>query len=237
MPITTRERTNNIYELPSYGIAEAAHYLGIPVATLRSWALGRPYPAKGQNKFFNPIILPPTSQRIHQLSFMNLVEAHVLNAIRRHHKVLLSKVRKAIAYLRDQYPSKHPLADQKFETDGMDLFIDKYGTLINISQDGQLAVRQLLERYLSRVERDPHGIPIKLYPFIRKGIPDEPKNIVIDPAICFGRPVLAGTGIATLIIAERYKAGETIDELAEDYAHPKLQIEDAIRCELQLEAA
>ena len=30
--------------MPAYGIAEAAHYLRIPTATLRSWVHGRYYP-------------------------------------------------------------------------------------------------------------------------------------------------------------------------------------------------
>jgi uncharacterized protein (DUF433 family) len=49
--------------------------------------------------------------------------------------------------------------------------------------------------------------------------------------------VLAGTGIPTAIVAERYKAGESIDELAEDYGRSRKEIEEAIRCELWLEAA
>ncbi len=51
-----------------------------------------------------------------------------------------------------------------------------------------------------------------------------------------GRPVLVGTGIPTAILAERYKAGESIDELALDYGCDRLQIEEAIRCELRLVA-
>ena len=52
-----------------------------------------------------------------------------------------------------------------------------------------------------------------------------------------GERVLVGTGIPTAIVAERYKAGESIDELAEDYGRSRNEIEEAIRCELWLEAA
>ena len=65
----------------------------------------------------------------------------------------------------------------------------------------------------------------------------EPKVVVIDPRISYGRPVLAGTGIPTAVVAERYKAGESIDELAEDYGRSRKEIEETIRCELWLEAA
>ncbi|MBI1923990.1 DUF433 domain-containing protein, partial [Candidatus Poribacteria bacterium] len=167
------------------------------------------------------------------LSFMNLVEVHVLSAIRRQYDVRLNKVRSALDYLNEQYQSKHPLADGKFETDGIDLFIERYGQLIDISRSGQLAMRSLLEAHLRRIDWDSSGCASRLYPFIRKQNVQEPKVIVIDPFISFGRPVLVGTGIPTAVIADRYKSGESIDELADDYGRHRLEIEEAIRCELQ----
>lgn len=223
-------------ELPAYRLPEAAHYLRIPLATLRSWVVGRYYPTTTERRFFRPIINPPDRNRLF-LSFINLVEAHVLDAIRREQEIPLEKVRRALDYLRRQFPSRHPLADQRFETDGLDLFIQKYGKLINISADGQLAMRTLLEAHLRRIERDETGLAVRLFPFTRKRQLDEPKVVVIDPYVSFGRPVLVGTGIATAVIAERYKAGESVDQLAEDYDRARLEIEEAIRCELEVEAA
>lgn len=166
------------------------------------------------------------------MSFINLVEAHVLTAVRREHEISLPKVRKAISYLREKLGSSHPLADDYFSTDGLDLFVVKYGQLINVSREGQLAMRSVLETFLSRVKRDRGGKPSKLYLFTRRGDPDEPLAVVVDPAVSFGRPVLEGTGIPTEILAQRYKAGDSLDELAEDYARPKPEIEEAIRYEL-----
>ncbi len=236
------ERKDNVSEprdpreLGAYGLLEAAHYLNIPASTLRSWVVGRSYPTGSGLRFFAPLI-PLADQRDRLLSFVNLVEVHVLDAIRREHAVALPKVRQAIAYLRTRFPSKHPLANHRFETDGLDLFVRKYGQLINASRSGQLAMRQLLEAHLRRIERDPAGFPVRLYPFTRKRQPEEPRVVVIDPYISFGRPVLVGTGIPTATIADRYKAGESIDELAQDYGRPRLEIEEAVRCELQFEAA
>ncbi len=68
-------------------------------------------------------------------------------------------------------------------------------------------------------------------------IKEEPRTVVIDPRVSFGRSVLAGTGIPTAIIAERYKAGESVDALADDYGRKRVEIEEAIRCELALDAA
>ncbi|MBI2349965.1 MAG: hypothetical protein HYV00_00505, partial [Deltaproteobacteria bacterium] len=202
MGVHIKDKRRDLRGMPAYGINEAAHYLGIPKATLRSWVLGRPYPTDTGERFFRPIIeLPDKEQQL--LSFENLVEAHVLDAIRRVHGVTFWRVRKAMEYLKTKLASKHPLAEQKFATDGVDLFVEVFGQLVNISQEGQLAIKELIEAYLQRVERDSIGAPIRLYPFTRERKPDEPKIIVIDPSVSFGRPVLVGTGIATTIIAQR----------------------------------
>ncbi len=55
---------------------------------------------------------------------------------------------------------------------------------------------------------------------------------MIDPGIALGRPVLAGTGIPTPVLAERSKAGDSIQDLASDYECERDLIGEAIRCEL-----
>ena len=130
-------------ELPAYSITEAARYLRMPEATLRSWVVGRPYPTTDGRRFFRPVIhLPGTGHPV--LSFVNMVEAHVLDAIRRQENIALHKVRTAVDFLERQYHSRHPLVEHQFETDGLDLFIQKAGLLINLSQAGQLAMREVV---------------------------------------------------------------------------------------------
>lgn len=219
-------------EIPNYGIAEAAHYLRVAEATLRSWVLGREYPTKAGDREFRPLIRlaqrePPL------LSFINLVEAHVLDAIRRHHRLPLRTVRAALEYVAREFGSRHPLAQQQFETDGVNLFIQRVDKLINVSQDGQLAMRELLKSHLQRIEHDEAGLAIRLYPFTRPDHAQQPRVVVIDPRMSFGRPVIAGTGISTTVIAERYVAGESMVELAKDYGRELSEIEEAVRCELR----
>jgi uncharacterized protein (DUF433 family) len=213
----------DVRELPAYGIAEAAHYLLVPRATLRSWVVGMSYGSDGERRFFKPVIQP--------------AEAHVLAAIRRKHRVDMPSVRRTIAFLKKEFGSPHPLADHKFETDGVDLFISHYGDFISVSQGGQLAVRDLLKAHLRRIDRDDKGFPLRLYPFTRVDENDQPKNVVIDPFISFGKAVITGTGVSTDIVAERFKAGESADELAHDYGCGREKIEEAIRCELSLAEA
>jgi uncharacterized protein (DUF433 family) len=219
-------------EVPAYGPSEAARYLGMPLSTLRSWAFGQSYRSGEEKRPFHPVIRPPRAREA-RLSFVNLVEAHVLDALRRRHSISLQKVRVALGFLGRQFPSPHPLADQQFETDGVDLFVQKYGQLINASRDGQLEMGRVIRMYLKRVERDEHGLASALYPFTRSHPHESPRLVVIDPRVSFGRPVLAGTNIRTGVIAERFKAGDAIATLVEDYGRPQEEIQEAIRCELE----
>jgi uncharacterized protein (DUF433 family) len=227
--------TSDLRAAPAYGFAEAAHYLRIPVNTLRNWVHGWHYDTATGEKRSKPLIQLP-QRGVPSLSFFNLVEAHVLDAIRREHCIPMDKVRKALDYVQKHFPSKHPLAEQRFETDGIQLFVSQFGNLISASEAGQLALREVLAGHLRRVEHDSSGLAMRLYPFTRKRTLDEPKIVVIDPRFSFGRPFLAGTGVPTNIIAERYKAGESIDDLADDYGCERPHIEEAVRCELALAA-
>jgi hypothetical protein len=56
------------------------------------------YRSNGVTRSFRPIIALP-DRHASLLSFVNLVEAHILDALRREHEVPLQKVRKAINYL------------------------------------------------------------------------------------------------------------------------------------------
>jgi uncharacterized protein (DUF433 family) len=66
---------------------------------------------------------------------------------------------------------------------------------------------------------------------------NQPCTVVIDPRVSFGRPVVAGTGIPTAVLAEQFKAGDSVQLLAKEYRAEEEAIWDAIRCELELKAA
>lgn len=231
----TALRTLDPREMPAYRVAEVAHYLRMPKATVRAWAVG-------QGKF-DPVLTLEPREGVPLLSFVNLIEVHVLDALRREHDIPLRKARRVLRLLSRLFPdSPHPLADHDLLIDGGEVFVEHLGSFVSASHDGQIAIRELLEAHLRRVERDPMGRASRLYPFTRKrsdrqSLLAEPKFVMIDPEIQFGRPVLTGTGIPTLVIADRYKAGESISDLARDYNRPPKEIEEAIRCELALPTA
>ena len=212
-------------EMPLYGIAEAARYLDVPPTTLRYWVRGR-------SPHYKPVLNLPDPQ-LHLMSFINLIEAHVLNAIRRNYPIGLLKIRRSLGYIEHRLTLHHPLANDILNTDGIDLFVDYLGDTINVSRSGQLGLRQIMETYLQRIKYDPTGLAKKLYPFSRTDSND-PRLIVIDPTICFGKPMVRG--ILTSILAERYKAGESMPYLSKDYDLKSKEVEEAIRYELSTAA-
>lgn len=236
----TRRRVN-IYggqdprELPAYTMTEAARYLELAPATLRSWVAGRRYPKSGGKvAFFEPLIQRPDPSGT-QLSFWNLVEAHVLRALRVKHSVSIKAVRVALDFAQDKYDINRLLLSPELRTEAGDLFLDKYGELINLSKSGQLAMKTLLEDYLERIDWGTKKLPIRLYPFSRGfPVPNEVslnrafRLVVIDPHVSFGRPVIERKGISTAIISDRIDAGESVQDLAEDYDLEPWEINGAL---------
>lgn len=216
----------DVRDQAAYGLAEAARYVKLPAATLRSWVAGRAYPkAKGVGHF-RPLIHPPKAQPL-VLSFWNLIESHVLRALRTEHGVTINAVRGAVGYAERTLKIERLLLSKDLRTDAGKLFLAKYGQLIDLPASGQLAMRIVFEEHLKRVEWDEWKFPIRLYPFVSADT-QAPRTIAIDPKIAFGRPVVARAGISTAAIAGRIDAKEPAAEVAADYDLTVEEVEQAV---------
>jgi uncharacterized protein (DUF433 family) len=214
-------KTADAMEVPVYGLTEAAQYLRVPLNTLRYWVQG--------GGSVSPVIRLAGSDPS-RLSFANLLECYMLSSLRGIYDVRLPKVRRALMTLGKYVKHRHPLIDQVFQTDRRDLFIEHLGDIVNLSRGGQLEIRGMMDLYWERVERDPSGLR-KLYPFVMGRTSNEPRLILINPAVGFGKPVIAGTGISTAVVSSRFNARESVPDLASEYGVAPKQIEEAIRWE------
>lgn len=214
----------NVLDAPAYAVSEAAFLLRMNPATLKTWVHGRGYHVSGGDARFQPVI-ELADPRF--LSFNNLVEAHVLSAIRKE-RVRFPAIRDAVQFCREQMGTPRPLLHQDFQTDGVSLFVEHLGRLVNATSKGQLAMRDVLGIYLRRIERK-NGVPVRLFPFTHNAIETDPGRIVIDPAVSFGRPMIARIGVPAESIADQFRAGDTIDEIAEDFGADRIEVEEAIR--------
>jgi len=218
---------SDIRNQPAYGPAEAARYLRLPAATLRTWLVGRAYPKGDAQATFHPLIKPASTQPL-QLSFYNLIEAHVLRALRTEHGVALAELRKAIAYAEKKLQLHRLMLSPELRTHAGQVFLDRYVELINLSASGQLAMRKMFEDHLQRVEWDEWQFPVRLYPYIDSTQRAAERPIAIDPHVAFGRPIVRRAGISTAAIADRIDAGETVEALADDYDLSRDEIEQAV---------
>jgi len=216
----------NLRDQPAYSLAEAARYLKLPAATLRSWVVGRAYPKGESVATFRPL-LKPARKHPPLLSFYNLIEAHVLRSLRTEHGVAIRELRRAITYAERTLKIERLLLNKDLRTHAGEVFLDEYGKLINLSTSGQIAMRRLLEEHLKRVEWDNWKFPVRLYPYV-SAEPTTERPIAIDPDIAFGRPVVIRAGVSTEAIAGRIDAGETVEALAEDYDLKPEEIEEAV---------
>jgi uncharacterized protein (DUF433 family) len=213
-------------DVPNYGLHEAARWIGLAPNTLRTWLLGQDYPTKAGKRRALPLVHPAGGDPV-SLSFWNLVECSVLATIRKQHQVSLQKVRRALHFVAKELGKKRPLIEQDFSTDGVGLFVDHYGKLIDASRQGQMAMREVLEAGLRRIDRDETGLAARL--FLWRVDPREARVVAVDPLVAFGQPVLASTRIPVEVVFDRFRAGDSIAHLAADYRVEAARIEDLVR--------
>lgn len=135
-------------------------------------------------------------------------------------------------YLSDQMRVDFPFAEYRFKTDGQELLmgmkqIDAHAPadfLINPGAGGQLAWNRILASLLSEFEYDPAGDIVRLWRVAGK---DQP--VRIDPAVAFGSPHVSG--IATWVLKDRWKAGENIAEIADDFVLDRCHVVAALKFE------
>ncbi len=212
---------------PAYSVAQAAHYLRIPVPTVRSWVLGRNYPRRSGDGRFDPVIAVPADPE-HRLSFRNLIELAALRALRTEHEFKLSAVRAALAYARKELGVVHLLASEDLYARPGELFLEHYGQLVNLNRAGQLGIHAVLQGLLPRIQWQ-QGLASRFFPVV-SGRPDA-KSVMLDPRIAFGRPVLARQRVSTSVIVDRINAGEDAATLAADYGATEEEIMDALAYE------
>jgi uncharacterized protein (DUF433 family) len=217
-------------EWPVYSLAEVSFFLNIPKPTLHSWTKER---VDSKGKIQEPLIVPADRKEV-LFSFYNLTEAHILSVTTKVHKVRVPAIRAAIKELQATglATGSHPLLSREFHTDGRDMFIKLLEKTVNLSRSGQLALKPIMDEYLERIERDEAFKPKKLYPSKQAH-----KIVAMLPTVSSGRPVIDGTGIPVASIWNRYRAGDTVEFIADDYDIAETQVEGAIGYIAQLKAA
>lgn len=214
----------DVLEAPNYSPMEAVRFFHIPLSTLSYWT-------EEPNQ-----LVTLASQEPRLLSFKNLVELYVLEGLRTLHGVPTSRIRTAVEFLLENEKSRHPLADYDIRTRGRDVVFYKKDKLLNASLRGQYEMPEIVGAYLHRVERDPHGTALRIFPYTKReqlaNKEQPPRTVEINPSVCFGLPVLASSRITTGFLASRYRGGDSVPAIAKSYGRPVADITEAIEWEL-----
>lgn len=211
-----KPKKSSLIDAPAYTLREATRLTGISFGALHAWTHGS-----------SPIIRLTGDH----WSFTNIVEAHTLRALRKTQRVRIDAVRKTVRYVERKLATARPLASRAFRSAGVELFVDRFGTLINATKEGQLAMREVFDEHIKQVEYGHDGRACCLY------LDADRRFIVIDPAVAFGRPVIKGTRVSLEIIAARFQGGEEPADIAADYEIPEAQVNQAIRTLISSHAA
>jgi uncharacterized protein (DUF433 family) len=204
--------------LPAYQVQEAARYAHVTPQTVRNWQKGATSPA-----------LAPRELR-KALTYMQLIEVAVVAALQQE-GVRLRQIRDTREWLQQRFSSEFPFAEYRFKTDGKGLFMDYAqiagqrqgkGKLIRPDMQGQLAWTAVIGRLKEFDYEKQHRV-------IRWRVGGPKSRIIIDPRVSFGAPMIKGA--ATWAIKGRWEAGETPEEIADDFSLRKEDVIDALTFE------
>ncbi|MGH9258763.1 MAG: DUF433 domain-containing protein, partial [Acidimicrobiales bacterium] len=168
------------------------------------------------------------------IPFVGLAETLVLAAVRRS-GVPMQRVRPALLTLQDELGLEHALASRKLYTDGAELLFD-YGesrrdtpegrSVLNlvVVRSGQRVFTEVIEAYLRRIDYAKDGYPRLIHVPAYKHA-----EVVVDPRRAFGAPVFERGGARVEDVLGRFWAGESLDELSDEFGVPADQLEDVVR--------
>ena len=227
--------TNGRFDIPLYTVAEAARFLGVPTSTFATWAKGYVRrPPRRPPVIGAPIVASSVAERGYpSIPFVGLAEAMVLAAFRRS-GVSLQHIRRAVPVIEQEIGVEHALASKRLYTDGAVILYDyaeaerdeEFGGLTEVVSHQRVFARVIRE-YLKRIEYGNDGWAARLVS------PATAQPLVLaDPERSFGQPIFIHGGVRVEDVLDRWRAGESLVEVAEDFGVPPEDVEDILRVTL-----
>lgn len=221
-----------------YSLAEAARLSKVSPKTISRWTQGYTYRYKDQERFLPPIVARALGQTFNEgpaLTFSDLLEVRFLEVFRKY-GVSSKAIRIAAINAQEFLGRPHPFSTQFFKTDGHTILAEIVrGTgdrhLLDLVKK-QYVFKEIMAPYLYEgIEFNPASKePDRWWPLGRK------RTVVIDPLRSFGAPIVNRGGVPTKILANAYKAEQSIPFVAAWYAVATREVHDAIEFEKQFAA-
>ncbi len=223
------ERRDLRFDVPLYTVAEAARLLDVPASTLATWAKGyERFPQQAKPVRGAPIITAmPASRPEPSIPFVGLVEGHVVAALRRA-GVSLQHLRRAVDVLQEEIGVAHALASKRLYTDGARVLYDyaerEGNEELAVVVTQQRVFAPVVKEYLERITYGADGLAVRVV------VPMTQRRVVeVDPARSFGQPIFIRGGVRVEDVVDRWKAGDALAGVAEDFGIPIEDVEDVLR--------
>jgi uncharacterized protein (DUF433 family) len=163
------------------------------------------------------------------LSYFQLVEVAFV-AVMRRMGLKLDAIKNAREYIAQQLNSEFPFVEHRFKVDGQRIIMDlaqfingaPKNKLVVVSEGGQLAWQEILGRKFEEFDYS-KGLAVRWH-VAGRGSP-----ILIDPQIAFGAPAIRG--VPTWAIKGRETAGESVEDIADDFNLKVPEVKKAIEFE------
>lgn len=211
-----------------YTINDAQKLTGISKYKISRWTNGYTY-KKNSINIAVPSVYNNDYDEIEShkaISFLDLIEILFINSFEKY-KISLQSIRKAATYASKILKTKHPFAKKAFYTDGKTIL----ARIADENNDPEL-LDLLKKQYQIDSIIMPHlykCIDFNKYELAEKWWPLGKENgIVVDPSRNFGKPIINNYNIRIETIIDLYKAGHSIDEIAEWYEIDKSSINSAL---------
>ena len=141
----------------------------------------------------------------------------------------MQRIRPAVARLSEEIGLDHALASQRVYTDGADLMFDyaessQDDALLTVVRTGQEQLTEVIRAYLKRIDYGGDGwaAEIQLPAYAAA-------DVIVDAARAFGQPLVVHGGARVEDLVDRFRAGDSVADIAEDFAVPLDEVEDVIR--------
>ena len=221
--------------MPLYSVTDAARHIDVPRTTFGTWVRGYSRRPKGRSQVTGASVvtyIPSSSGPT--VPFIGLAEGFVLAAFREA-GVPLQRIRPAITKLQEELGIEHVLASRSLYTDGAEVLYDyaestgdtpegKSARQLVIVRNDQQVFQEVVDAYLRRIDFADDGWARSFHlPHYRTA------DVVIDPERSFGIPIFARGAARVEVVLGRFKAGESVESLSEEFGVPVDELFDALR--------
>jgi uncharacterized protein (DUF433 family) len=231
------------FERPLYSVTDAARHIAVPRTTFDTWLRGYSRRRVGGSTTTGAQIVThvPAPRGAPSVPFIGLAEGYVLAAFRQA-GVPLQRIRPALDTLRDELGIEHVLASKSLYTDGAEVLYDyaessadtpegKSARQLVVVRSNQRVFNEVVEDYLRRIDFGDDGWARMIHlPQYRTA------DVVVDPERSFGIPIFARGAARVEVVLSRFKAGEPIESLTEEFGIPANELFDAVRVHLDTAA-